>query len=160
MGTLTHASDRLVEHVSRHGVEVRVWGNGWERGPRHANLRLERRPIYGEDYVRCLCATDVNLGFLRKANRDLHTTRSVEIPACGAFMLAERTAEHLALFAAGREADYFGDADELLAKVRWWLERDAERRAVARAGRERCLASGYDLPSMLRAMLASLGAGP
>src|SRR5581483_1428511 len=94
---------QLMMQLAESDVPVRVWGCG--RSPwafRHKNLAVHRRMLLGRDYARAICATDVNLGFLRKANRDRQTTRSVEIPACGAFMLAERTDEHLALFEEGK----------------------------------------------------------
>lgn len=130
--------------LAESGIDVRVWGPSWERLERRPpRLRVEGRPMWHDDYARAICAFDINLCFLRKANRDLQTTRSVEIPACGAFMLAERTDEHLALFEEGREAEFFGDRDELLSKTRYYLEHPVERRRIAAAGRARCLASGY-----------------
>lgn len=142
------------------GYSVRVWGNGWGKWVgRHRRLRVENRPIYGDDYVRALCATKINLCFLRKANRDLQTDRTMEIPGCGAFMLAERTAEHQRLFVEDKEAAFF-DIDnerELLAKVDYYLAHDSERRAIALAGRQRCLTSGYSHHDRLKHMMLACG---
>jgi len=126
------------------GVPVRVWGDDWRKCHCPApGLRLEDQPLWGDAYARALCAFDINLCFLRKANRDLQTTRSMEIPACGGFMLAERTDEHRALFEEGREAEYFSSDAELVEKARYYIAHPDERRAIARAGRQRCLDSGY-----------------
>jgi spore maturation protein CgeB len=59
--------------------------------------------------------------------------RTFELPACGGFVLAERTEAHQVLFAEDREAAFFGTPDELVAKVRHWLGRDDDRRAIADA---------------------------
>jgi len=156
IGTFEGQRARWLAALARSGVDVRVWGTHWRRSWQrvHPRLRVECRALWGEDYVRGICATDVNLGFLRKQNRDLQTDRSVEIPACGGFLLAERTSEHSRLFEEGVEAEFFDDLDELLEKTRYYLEHPAEREAIARAGRERCLSSGYSfhdrLPLMLR----------
>ncbi len=143
-------------HLARNGVPVRIWGP-WRRW-RHPNLRVEGRPLWGDEYAAALSAFRVNLCFLRKANRDRHTTRSVEIPACGGFMLAERTDEHLALFAEDREAAYFSSNRELLEKTRYYLEHEEERARIAAAGLRRCRSGGYAYEHRLRAVLAHLAA--
>lgn len=141
-------------YLARKGVKVRIWGTRWDRFPHsHPNLIVEHRPLYGEEYVKGLCATRINLCFLRKMNRDLQTDRTMEIPACGAFMLAERTDEHLRLFEEDKEAVYFSSNEELLEKVRYYLEHEEERKAIALAGRQRCLDSGYSHHDRLRFML-------
>ena len=133
------------------GINVRVWGYTWERCKQHPKkLLLENKPLWAEDYARAICSFDINLCFLRKANRDLQTTRSIEIPACGGFMLAERTDEHLELFEKGKEAEFFDCDEELLDKVRYYLEHDEERKRIAHAGRQRCLKSGYSNHDRLR----------
>ncbi len=96
---------------------------------------------------------DINLGFLRAMNRDRQTTRSIEIPACGAFMLAERTEEHQRLFKEGEEAEFFGDDRELLDKVRHYLADPVKRREIAQRGRERCLTAGYSNKDRIAWML-------
>lgn len=126
------------------GVPVRVWGTNWNKcRPVPMSMKLEGRPLLGRDYSLGISTFDINLGFLRKGNRDLSTTRSVEIPASGGFLLAERTDEHLAMFDEGVEAEFFEGDDELLDKVRDYLARPEDRRRIAEAGRRRCLESGY-----------------
>lgn len=144
--------------LAERGLRVRVWGNGWERlQGKHANLLIENAPVFNDDYARACCAFKINLCFLRKKNRDKQTTRSVEIPACGAFMLAERTQEHQAMFVEGEEAEFFASFDELAEKCERYLRDDAERLAIAARGRERCIRSGYSNLERLRAVVAQLG---
>jgi spore maturation protein CgeB len=143
--------------LARAGLVVRVWGYNWDRmrgvPPR---LVLENQPLWGNHYAKAICAFGINLCFLRKVNRDRQTSRSIEIPACGAFMLAERTDEHLRLFEESKEAEFFSDDRELLTKTRYFLEHPEERSKVAQAGYERCLTSGYSYPERLRRVLAEL----
>jgi spore maturation protein CgeB len=142
--------------LAANGVPVRVWGPNWARRLRRppAGLCIEGRSLVGDDYARAICNFDVNLAFLRKAARDQQTTRSIEIPACGGFMLAERTQEHLALFEEGREAEFFGRREELLEKCRFHLAHAEAREGIAAAGRRRCVEGGYSNAARMRRMLA------
>lgn len=149
----TYESERAASllALAHAGLRVRVWGNGWRTliGA-HPNLRAENEPLDFDDVARACRAFKINLGFLRKLNGDQQTTRSLEIPACGGFMLAERTPEHLALFEEGLEAEFFASDAELLDKCQRYLGDEAARAAVARRGHERCLASGYSNAARLR----------
>jgi hypothetical protein len=144
IGSYEDARARSLLHLAANGVAVRVWGNGWDQpGLRHDNLRIEARPLVNRvgrlDFSKGISGSRINLCFLRKRNRDQHTSRSFEIPAVGGFMLAERTDEHLRLYREDVEAAFFGDDDELLEKVRFYLAHDAVRRDVAAAGHARCV---------------------
>jgi spore maturation protein CgeB len=142
--------------LAARGISVRVWGNRWNLlQERPENLVIEEQPVFGDDYARVLCASKINLAFLRKVNRDTQTTRTMEIPACGAFMLAERTGDHLRLFEEGREAEYFESEDELERKIRHYLAHGEERQSIARAGLERCKSSGYSNTDQLAPVLTA-----
>jgi spore maturation protein CgeB len=138
---------------------LRVWGRRW---PRYAKSNEWARPYvcgngaWGEDYLRALANTKIALGLLGKHIPETTTTRSFEIPAMGIFLLAERTDDHLALFKEGKEAEFFGDDEELKDKIRHYLENDEARERVAAAGRERCLRSGYSSAEQLAAIIAKL----
>lgn len=144
--------ERSMRFLARAGVPVRVWGP-WPRWKSAPGFRVEGRPLWSDDYARAIAAFDINLCFLRKVNRDRHTTRSVEIPACGGFLLGERTEEHQRLFAEGVEADYFSSDDELLAKVRHHLAHPEPRQRIAAAGLARCHRDGYSNDQRLAAIL-------
>lgn len=143
--------------LAKNGIRVRIWGSDWRgRCPDHPNLRVEGRAIYGDEYARAISAFDVNLCFLRRVNRDLQTQRSVEIPACGGFMLAEYSEEHTQLFKEGAEVEFFRSDGELLEKTRHYLANPAVRETVARRGLQRAQNSGYSYADRLKDVLSKL----
>jgi spore maturation protein CgeB len=153
IGYFEEARERSIQCLADSGLHVRVWGHGAWRRTHRCNLRVEQSPLWADDYARAICAFDINLCFLRKANRDRQTTRSIEIPACGAFMLAERTDEHLRLFREGEEAEFFSSDEELVEKVRYYLVHPERRERIAAAGRARCINSGYSNADRIRLIL-------
>ncbi|HZZ43705.1 MAG TPA: glycosyltransferase [Tepidisphaeraceae bacterium] len=141
----------MMTMLAENGISIRIWGPNWNRLKTvHPNIRIEGKSVWSDDYAKAICSFDINLGFLRKMGRDRQTTRSIEIPACGAFMLAERTEEHLGLFREGIEAEFFDSAEELLKKVKYFLANSAARQTIAAAGRQRCLDSRYSNHGRLR----------
>lgn len=142
IGTYEKQRAKSLRVIADAGIKVKIWGE-WPASFRHPNLEIMHQSLLAEDYAKAIYSFDINLCFLRKENRDLQTTRSMEIPACGGFMLAERTTEHLRLFEEGKEADYFSDNEELLRKIRLYLANPRKRLSVALAGREKCISAGY-----------------
>jgi len=152
---------QAIEHLARHGFGVSIWGPRDSRWPRHPLLRYGKA-FYRDEYAKLLSGAKIALGFLRRGNRDQHTSRSIEIPACGTLLLAERTGEHLALFEEGREADFFGSLEELGDKCAFYLKHDRAREQVAAAGLRRCVRSGYDYRTLMGNRvdyIANLGRG-
>jgi len=149
---------QILERLHRDAIPLAIWGQQWARHTRGRPLAAAVRggPKFGIDYARILNAFDIGLCFLRRKAGDRVTSRSIEIPACGVFMLAERTDEHRALFDEGREAEFFSSYGELRDKIRHYLAHPAERETIAAAGRRRCVQSGYHHEGRLGRLLDRL----
>lgn len=145
VGTWEKERMESILFLTRNGISVRVFGDkNWQQCKNdNPNLIIEDYGLYDEDYAKSFKCFKISLCFLRKMNFDLHTTRTMEIPACGGFMLAERTKEQQDLFEEGKEAEYFSSDEELLRKCKYYLSHAVERMRIAKDGRERCLKSGY-----------------
>ena len=141
--------------LTRNGIKVRVFGDKkWQicKGD-NPNLTIEEDGLYNEDYAKSFKCFKISLCFLRKMNYDQQTSRTMEIPACGGFMLAERTKEHKMLFNEGEEAEFFSSNKELLEKCRYYLSHDEKRKAIAIAGIKRCKKSGYSNVETIRSII-------
>ena len=95
-----------------------------------------------------------HLQILKQINRDLHTSRSLEIPACGGFLLAERTVEHEELFTDKAEAVFFDNDHDLLRLVTIYLSNDEERNIIRSNGLKRCIESDYSYNDMVDKILS------
>ena len=143
--------------LAEKGFQVRVWGNGWARlSGKHPNLRIEGRPAYNEEFAKVIAASAINLCFLRKANRDLQTCRSMEIPACGGFMAHEATIEIKEIFRQGKEAVYWEDDEGLVELCDNWLTKDSERKSIGEAARKRLLELDLTHQALVRKAIGSI----
>jgi hypothetical protein len=131
-------------HAER--LPVSVYGRGWNRyGVYYRHRAHFLGYLDGPAYSAAVCGSKIALGYVSDSNMDEYTTRSTDIPACGGFLLAQRTPAHLEMFDEGREAEFFGSDEECADKIRFYLPRDEARRKIARAGHRRALESDYSL---------------
>jgi len=137
---------QYMNYLAKNGINIHIYGGGWDRGEykfAHPNLIIHNKILVGEDYANALSCSKISLCFLRKANRDLQTSRSIEIPACGGFMVAERTNEHLFLYSENEEAVFFETKNELLNKVRYYLKHEHKRKSISKSGLRRTQKEDY-----------------
>lgn len=149
---------RLVEL----GVPLTIIGDHWQKAPELPALRMAWRcaAVYGDDYAKAIQCSRVALGLLSKGNRDLHTTRSTEIPALGGLLCAERTTEHARMFREGEEAVFWADAEECAAQCLALLSDEDRRRRIALAGSEAVRRGAFGNESVLAQILQALETAP
>ncbi len=141
------------------GVPLTIRGANWHKAPEWSKLKSYWKggSIKGDDYAKAIQCAKVNLGLLSKENRDLHTTRSLEIPALGGLMCAERTSEHTSMYLEGKEALFWKDAEECTAMCNFALSDEIRRQAIAEAGQQRIKSNGHFNETVLTNILVAAG---
>lgn len=128
----------IVESLSRSGLRVQTWGQGWPNG----------RLSYDE-LVKVFNQSRINLNMSNASRhrlkfwekrRDQIKGRNFEIPGCGGFQLSSYVEGIDEFFKEGEEIALFRDETDLLDKIRYYLENQLIREAVAGAGYRRTLA--------------------
>jgi hypothetical protein len=139
------------------GVPLTIRGTNWNKAPEWPALQPAWKggPLLGDDYAKAIQCAKVNIGLLSKGNRDLHTTRSLEIPALGGLLCAERTTEHLGMYVDGIEALFWSDAEECASACMRALGHEEERRKIATAGQARNIANQIRNETVMSEILAS-----
>jgi spore maturation protein CgeB len=163
VGTWMPERGPFIRALLRAGLPVSIWGNHWWK----AACWREIQPCWcgpavndADEYAKIIQTSRIALGLLSKGNRDQHTTRTMEIPALGGLLCAERTNEHQTLYEEGHEAVFWRDADECVALCRMLLASPARRCAIADAGRARQLRNGMFNETMIAQILARLLGSP
>lgn len=130
--------DRFLLDLINNGIPLSIWGNSWERSRLFPKLRehYKGKELSGKDYIAAIQGSKLCLGLLSKGNRDLHTTRSLEIPYAGGLLCAQRTSEHMELYNEGTEAVFWSDVKECAAVCKSLLS-NTHRESVRLKGMER-----------------------
>jgi hypothetical protein len=174
--------EELLDAVAQTGCDLKIWGYAWDHlvdgkwTPRRAlrlkslagrdafriyknerlTAALQGGEVYGDAYAWALSGARISVGFLRHVCPDQHTTRTFEIPACGSMMIADRTDEHQQFFEEGKEAEFFSSREELVEKVRFYLDNETARAEIALNGYKRCIDSEYSYCRRLSKVLLQL----
>jgi spore maturation protein CgeB len=151
IGAWSPKKERILEELVNRWPEIdfKLWGNSWDRMRRGSPLRRysQMYAVTGTAYAAAICCTKVNLALLREAmdvssSGDRITSRTFHIPACGGFMLHERTDDLLQYFVEGESCECFDGIDELVTKLKVLLS-DGERRARVAAAGKRVVEAGH-----------------
>lgn len=120
----------------KRGVPLSIYGSNWHKDPQWETIKpFWKGPhLNGDDYAKAIQCSKLCIGVLSKENRDLHTTRSLEIPALGGLFCAERTSEHLCLYEEGKEAEFWGSSDECVGKIHELLNDNIKANSIRQNG--------------------------
>jgi len=118
------------------GLNIKIYGIKWENDPNYSlfkskiTLGLVKNPLYSK-LIQC---SKISICLPSKGNVDGLTRRSIEIPAIGTLLCAERTIDHKNLFKENKEAIFFKDVNECYKKCISLLKNDNKRKKIANNG--------------------------
>jgi spore maturation protein CgeB len=147
--------------AEQHQLPLAIAGPRWEGiyPAAFAREHLTGGMLMDEEYTDGLWRSRVNLAFITRLNEDDVAHKSFEIAACGQFLLACRSEEHMAVFAEDSEAAFYSSLEECASKARFYLDRPELRKSFGERARLRAVSSGYDNDTQLAKVLARLDGG-
>lgn len=150
----------IVQALIDSGIDVHIAGIKWERfvnrNKKNKNLVYYGRGIYGEEYADFISSSKLSLGLVSKWIPELHTTRTMEIPACGTVLVTESNIETDELF-LNDEVIFFSDISEIPSLIKNILKDEISLMRIQQKGTERALSSGYDYENIVAQILSKIG---
>ncbi|TAK98957.1 MAG: glycosyltransferase family 1 protein [Rhodospirillaceae bacterium] len=101
---------------------------------------LNRGSLWGNTMLRALGRSRITIN-IAVDGFDVQppNMRVIEATGAGAFLMTNAHPDLSRFFSPGQELETFGNGDELIAKIRYYLAHDTERRVIAKQGHLRCL---------------------
>jgi spore maturation protein CgeB len=106
------------------------------------------RPVRFEDYVRLYQRTRIGFNVHNRGDYTVGSYRLFELPANGVMQISDGGTYLDAFFKSGEEIVGYRGADDLIDKIRHYLDHDDERVAIARKGYRRVLRDHRMVPRL------------
>jgi spore maturation protein CgeB len=145
VGTWMPERGPFIARLLKKKLPLSIWGDRWHKSAEWNLIKPHWKGpgVFNTDYSKIIQSSKICLGLLSIGNRDLHTQRSVEIPAIGGLLCAKRSTEHLQMYTEGQEAVFWDNADECANMCLELLKSPNLRDEIARRGHARCLTNNY-----------------
>ena len=146
---------QTLNHVARH-IPLQVWGYGLSgRLPRHPRRfityltwlfrtgplrRGYQGEVYGLDTYRVMCRSRITLNVHVDAAEGVASNmRLFEATGCGTLLLTDASPYLARYYESEQEVVTYSSSADLVDKIKYYLDHDAEREAISKAGQERTL---------------------
>ncbi|OEC59562.1 glycosyltransferase [Pseudomonas sp. ENNP23] len=138
----------FLSRLSKSGLNVRVFGNGWPTGPlsneemtalfkkTKINLNISNSASFDVRYL--LSSTKSLMSALRASKSSPQVkARNFEIPYYGGFQLSDYVPHLEEYFSIGTEVVCYSSPDEAIAWINYYLRNDVEREAIRLRGTQK-----------------------
>ena len=121
IGTATPKRKDAIKFLEKNHIKVICFGNGWKNKPIYLDELVEK---YQKSKI-ILNFTRGNVGF---------SIRNFQAIGTGSFLLSEYCLDLENLFKKGEHLDWFKTKEELLSKIKFYLNNDKKREEIAKMG--------------------------
>lgn len=136
-----------LKRVLREGFRLKWWGPRLGRKLINVPVILSSlgrayggRFVYGPEFAKVALSSKIFLAFDRETNIRLSMSERMYMAVgCGAFYMCEAVEGIESVLVPDKEIVTFKGEEEMIEKIRYYLPRESERRAIARAGQARVL---------------------
>jgi len=162
-------SDRreVVDRIKKAGINIKCWGNGWKNGRvsqdemikifSQSKINLNLTKSSGNINLRALASIFLkkeldnslklinpkywinNFQSILSKRREQIKGRNFEIPGSGGFLLTSNADNLTDYYEDGKEIVIYKDINDMIDKIKYYLEHNQEREAIAQAGYERTI---------------------
>ncbi len=145
IGTYSPKKEKILAAIADRfpEIDLKIWGTQWEKSSLpQLKKYIQNEGIFGDLYSAGICASKINLGLLSEkvkgaSSGDLITSRTFHIPAAGGFLLHEKNEESIQYFEDSKEAVFFDGTEDLLEKIKYYLNHEQERLTISHEGSKR-----------------------
>jgi spore maturation protein CgeB len=157
IGRIINKKDRttFLNYLLHNKINVEIWGDGSANGVAPMAKKLE---IYNRSKIN-LDFTGLTANTIYTLEHPIHRRikhikgRSIEIALTKSFLLSEYAPGIEAFFEPGKEIEVFYDKEDLMAKVRYYLDNPEERESMAKNAYKKALKNN-EVYSQVKDMLS------
>ena len=133
----TPLADRYdyIKFLMKKGINIRLFGGDWHN---YSDLKsIYGGFLYPEDFIKVINQSRINLNFsktfFKQGKLGQMKGRPIEILACNSFLLTEYTNRTIDFLVKNKKMN-FRSKEELLKKIKYYLNHEKERKNIAKEG--------------------------
>jgi len=152
MGAPKGDRKEIIEFLCKSGIDISLFGPpNWKNYPKLS--KIYNSSVSTEDFPKVINQAKINICLSKNGEGVPHLkTRFFENSACRAFSLVEYCSQLQKLFKDGKEIIFFKTKEELVKKVRFYLENEKKRKKIEQASYKKVI-SKYSLEKVIRSFI-------
>jgi spore maturation protein CgeB len=142
----SHYPERSALFEKMSDLDIAIWGPGWESLPESSPLKgkIRGKHTTPDEWLKIYSASKIVLAThyqYPEKRFPVHqaSPRIFEAMGCGAFVICDRQRDVFSLFKDKEHIVGFDDSNDLIDKIKYYLDHPAERVVIATKGREEVL---------------------